>query len=79
MTIGILLENCVGVELVGNHFHNIDQPVVARRVSGLSATGNVATYWMLTERPQLQSTRVLGIGGFPLHPLVVAIWRIYRA
>jgi hypothetical protein len=79
MTIGILLENCVGVELIGNRFHNIDQPVVARRVSGLTATGNVATYGMLSERPQLQSTRVLGIGGFPLHTLTVAIWRIYRA
>jgi hypothetical protein len=79
MTVGILLENCVGVELIRNRFHNIDQPVVARKVSGLTATRNVSTHGVQPERPPLQSGRVLGIGGFPLHPLTVAMWRIYRA
>lgn len=79
MTIGILLENCVGVELIGNHFHNIDQPVVARGVSGLTASGNVATYGPRPDRPPVRDRRVLGVGGHPLHPLTVAIWRIYHA
>ena len=73
MTVGILLENCVGVELIGNSFHNIDQPVVARRVTGLIATGNVATYGVLLVKPPLQIKQVLGVGGFRLHPLTVAL------
>lgn len=69
MAVGIYLENCVDVQLIGNKFNHIDQPVVARRVTNLRTTGNVATYGT--------HAVPVGVGGHTLHPLAAAIWRIY--
>ena len=44
MTTGIYMEDCENVTIRGNRFHNIDNPIVAKRTKGISADYNVATY-----------------------------------
>lgn len=44
MSTGIYMEDCENVTIRGNKFHNIDNPVVAKRTKGISAGNNVATY-----------------------------------
>lgn len=70
-TIGIYIGNCINVNFSDNKFHNIDRPVVTKGVKNLQATGNIVTYGT-------QEFRVLGFGGYALHPLTVAIWKIHH-
>ena len=44
MSTGIYIEDCENVTIRGSRFHNIDNPIVAKRTRGISADNNVATY-----------------------------------
>lgn len=61
MSIGIYMEDCENVTIRGNRFHNIDNPIVAKRTKGINADNNVATY---------------NADAFRIKPLVIAIRRV---
>ena len=61
MSTGIYMEDCEKVTIRGNRFHNIDNPIVAKRTKGINADNNVATY---------------GADAFRIKPLVIAIRRV---
>lgn len=61
MSTGIYMEDCENVTISGNRFHNIDNPIVAKRTKGINADNNVATY---------------DADAFRIKPLVIAIRRV---
>ncbi len=61
MSTGIYIEDCENVTIRGNRFHNIDNPIVAKRTKGIDADDNVATY---------------DADSFKIKPLVIAIRRV---
>jgi parallel beta-helix repeat protein len=63
MSTGIYMEDCENVTIRGNRFHNIDNPIVAKRTKGINADNNVATYDADAD-------------AFRIKPLVIAIRRV---
>ena len=67
MSTGIYMEDCENVTIRGNRFHNIDNPIVAKRTNGINADNNVATY---------DADADADADAFRIKPLVIAIRRV---
>lgn len=58
---GVDAEDCSGLHINGNHFHNVKTPVKARRINGLVAKHNIdhSTFTKTSNEPQMTVIAVL--------------------